>query len=445
MRRDAEREGDARQDGQLRVLGNALVYGQPARFDTYGKEGIRPGPWCFPPIAATVAAGCRCLLAMLDHCGGEDWVIPHRDTDGALIAAPRRCDVLETLSQFDALSPLGESFWKVMHEHDGQPLYAIVWGGKRHALFVNPDEPRIVSSTEHVLGAYSSPPGHGGRRDDGRHTWTEDVARAHVAHAYVPQGGTLPPFAWEESAPGFPELRRTTLSGPDALSRMPQALGLRPFSRIVEATPSYQHRDVHPVATDPGGELPDPARLPWYDSHRGEPIAVTTNPTDLGAVVLNTLRARAVGWVDPIERGVLSHLILDPLLARRRGRISGEYSDGIPGIVHPIVDSKVILMTAARLIGVPGMKQLCNIPERTLRAMASGRAPNAATVRDALRDLSLHFQCADPLPSLLDVARSEPTSCRLPGCDAVARRRSVTCSERHRKALARLLERDGQS
>jgi hypothetical protein len=97
MRREAEREGYVRSEKQLRVLSNGLVYGQPARFDAYGKKGIRPGPWCFPPIAATVAAGCRCLLAMLAHCGEIDWAIAHRDTDGALIAAPRLSEVLEAL------------------------------------------------------------------------------------------------------------------------------------------------------------------------------------------------------------------------------------------------------------------------------------------------------------------------------------------------------------
>ena len=32
--------------------------------------------------------------------------------------------------------------------------------------------------------------------------------------------------------------------------------------------------------------------------------------------------------------------------------------------------------------------------------------------------------------------------CAVPGCGAAARRRSRTCSERHRKALSRMSERD---
>jgi hypothetical protein len=84
------------------------------------------------------------------------------------------------------------------------------------------------------------------------------------------------------------------------------------------------------------------------------------------------------------------------------------------------------------------MKQFCRIPERTLRAMAAGRRPHPATVREALSGLRQRFGCEDPLPILLDLANSRLRKCQIPGCDATARMRSTTCSERHRKALSRL-------
>jgi hypothetical protein len=88
LRRQAQSVGDERLATLIRVLVNAMVYGNPARFDPDGHGGERPGPWCFPPLAATVAAGSRCLLAVLEtevRLLGS--VLVARDTDGALLVA----------------------------------------------------------------------------------------------------------------------------------------------------------------------------------------------------------------------------------------------------------------------------------------------------------------------------------------------------------------------
>jgi hypothetical protein len=86
LRRQAQAAGDERLATLLRVLINAMVYGNAARFDGHGAE--RPGPWCFPPLAAAVAAGSRCLLAVLEaEVNIRDSVLAARDTDGALLIA----------------------------------------------------------------------------------------------------------------------------------------------------------------------------------------------------------------------------------------------------------------------------------------------------------------------------------------------------------------------
>jgi len=66
LRREAKAARDRRMAVLIRVVLNAMVYGNPARFDPDGTGGERPGPWCFPPLAATVAAGSRCLMAMAE-------------------------------------------------------------------------------------------------------------------------------------------------------------------------------------------------------------------------------------------------------------------------------------------------------------------------------------------------------------------------------------------
>src|SRR6516165_5159184 len=46
-------------------------------------------------------------------------------------------EVSEVLSRFDQLDPFGDGkpFWTLDREQSGQPLWAVVWGSKRNALF----------------------------------------------------------------------------------------------------------------------------------------------------------------------------------------------------------------------------------------------------------------------------------------------------------------------
>ena len=69
----------------LKTVVNSLSWGIQAEFHTQGKTEW-PAPWCFPPIAATVAAGPRLLLALLDKmvrdAGGS---VVYRDTDSSFV------------------------------------------------------------------------------------------------------------------------------------------------------------------------------------------------------------------------------------------------------------------------------------------------------------------------------------------------------------------------
>ena len=106
------RNTDARQQRFLKVTANSTSYGVLARFDrrerptpttvrVYGPDGEPsdkpvtspedPGPYCFPPVAATITAAARLMLALLEHevtqAGGS---YAFCDTDSlAIIATPR--------------------------------------------------------------------------------------------------------------------------------------------------------------------------------------------------------------------------------------------------------------------------------------------------------------------------------------------------------------------
>lgn len=104
-RRNVEAPGDHRLAAELRAVVNSLVYGNPSRFDeTWHRTGKRwvlgelPGPLNFLPIASSVAAGARLLLAILDRqvsdVGG---IVAYRDTDSSLIPSTPAGDTFELL------------------------------------------------------------------------------------------------------------------------------------------------------------------------------------------------------------------------------------------------------------------------------------------------------------------------------------------------------------
>jgi hypothetical protein len=312
----------------------------------------------------------------------------------------------------------------------------IVWRAKKHALFVPTPSPMVVKATEHVIGAYAPPPGIPGRTDDGRHQWTNEVARMHAWDAVHGDGGIVPPFQWDLSHPGYPALKRISLSGPDALAHMPPVLGLRPFARVIEASVAYCSQGARPVAPDPGGTLSHWMDLSWHDAHGGHRIVVSTDPMDLGGVQLDTLRLRAVGWGRPRKPNRPASVRVDERLVRWVGRGSARFTEGGQQVLHAGVDASRVLQEASRGLGAVRLAELTGLPARTARALTAGRAVRMTTVQRALRALRERDD-HDPLAFLLDEADGF-RRCAVPGCGAAARRRSRTCSERHRKALSRI-------
>jgi hypothetical protein len=352
-------------------------------------------------------------------------------------------EVSEVLSRFDQLDPFddGKPFWTMDREQWGQPLWAVVWGSKRHALVASHTACRVASSTEHVLGAYAPPPSVSGRRADGRHLWTESVAELHARLAYEgTTSGIVPPFAWEPHDASFPAFKRLSISGPEALAQLPPDLGLHPFARVVEVEASQIYGPASRprlVTPDPGGDLSDWQRFPWHDAHTSQAAWLSTDPSDVGATIVETLRAKAIAWVRPRDVERPPGVIVDPLLVRGVGRAGGAFNDGSPQLVMSEVDVEGVLVHAMSVLGSPTVAELTGIPDSTLRYFRT-RRPRRKTVRRAVRALELRLgpDALSHLVDSLDLVRE----CALPGCDEPSRPRSRTCSERHKKALSRLSE-----
>ena len=117
LRGEAKDRGDVRLAAQLRVVVNALCYGNPVRVNLgHRREGRRlvvteaAAEWTFPPIAATDTAASRLALGIAAHLLGPDGItVASRDTDGLLLrCTPDQWPALDrVLARFDALDPFG--------------------------------------------------------------------------------------------------------------------------------------------------------------------------------------------------------------------------------------------------------------------------------------------------------------------------------------------------
>jgi hypothetical protein len=162
------RQAKAREDlvlaAVLRVVVNALVYGNFCRFDEILRriDGVwqiaeRPGSWSCMPVASSVTAGPHLLLALLGRlvadCGST---IAYGDTDSAILPATPAGGALvlpdgselRSLSwtqveaitaAFERLSPSPDwPVWEVVGRHQSRLLDAMTFSPKHHAEYWRP-------------------------------------------------------------------------------------------------------------------------------------------------------------------------------------------------------------------------------------------------------------------------------------------------------------------
>ena len=342
----------------LKITANATAYGSLARFDrrdlaiatpvtvrgpdpepreqnTPNPED--PGPYCFPPVAASITAGARLMLALLerivrDHGGTYAFC----DTDSmAIIASPEPdtidcptpdesghltvlswATVRSILGRFEDLNPYDPELlqpWKVEHDSLDEQLWCYAISAKRYCLYRrrpdgsidliaatgdaehDGDDPPadtngLTDWSEHGLGLYLDPtaddPEQSERDDEERRIWMRDawgwILRSSDGHA-VPQ----PPWADRYA------LTRFTISSPmladwfKGYNEMrprhdwirPGSFGLiahpQPVARSEAAETPANHDRPLPTAPYERAAANWP-HLTWYDRRDGRPIRVTT-------------------------------------------------------------------------------------------------------------------------------------------------------------------------
>jgi hypothetical protein len=346
-------EDRQRLDLFLKITANAGAYGVLARFDrkqlaestrvrVFGPDDDPieastsspedPGPYCFPPVAASITAGARLLLAMLERAvvdAGGTYAFCDTDSMG-IVATPRgravacptpdgfgfvkalpTANVRAILSRFEGLNPYDPhvvpSFWKVEHDSLARPLTCYAISAKRYMLYRSGEraEPELVRVVDaHEEGAVADELGAESREEEGVVDWSE-----HGLGLYLdPLDPELPKRdeagrrvwireAWEwvlrgDPAASPPEwadtyaITRFTVSGPRLAdwfsghdAARPRDEWIRPGSFGLLAHPVGFFGPLSRGALPAAAYEPDPRRWPklsWYDRKDGSPVRVTT-------------------------------------------------------------------------------------------------------------------------------------------------------------------------
>jgi hypothetical protein len=146
-------------------------------------------------------------------------------------------------------------------------------------------------------------------------------------------------------------------------------------------------RDISPtpIAFDPGGDLANWRDLAWVSRADGRSIRVTTDPMDQGALLLETLDARAAQWSRPPSTAPIASVTVHPDLIRRVGRVSGVIDADIDGLedlaerrpVFDEADGLAVVQMAARRLGYRALARRTGLAESVTKRAAAGKPISA--------------------------------------------------------------------
>lgn len=444
--------GDKRLRTVIRAVANAGCWGVFARMDPVkidGRFSERPGPWCWPPIAASIPAIVRLWLAAVDRwVGNQGGAVVARDTDGIVVVAlPEEAmvalsddrkarglpadEVEGFLARCDQLDPFGDGrgFWDIERGEGDRPLHVLGLARKRYvkaqALGAGWKE---IGATEHALGGgLVDPPSLVGRDADRRHRWTKPV----TAHALALAAAAHLPFRapWDTAdADPFPALARWSAGSPDALAAVPEVLGAHAFAPLVEARVDRQLApDVAPpIALDPGDDLAGWSDLAWVDDE-GHRVRVSTGEDPGTTIPLARLADVAADWcvhVPPRAPGLFHY---DHRLARRVGRggivVDAQFADPDANatdtqVVYSEGDAAGYVAEVARRLGPRPFARLTGLPRKVAERAALGRPISASSVEKALQAIADDSQV--------------DRRCALEGCEVpITRPNARYCSRAH--------------
>jgi hypothetical protein len=385
---------ETRRAASSRLVGLAAGYGLFGH-TTPGTE--ERGEWWAPIIFSEVTSTVRMWIAVAEHLLAEHGItVKSRDTDGLLLCCtPAQWDDLDAvLHRFSVLDPFGDGtpFWKVLREHDGRPLWAVVLRLKRYVIFTRDDDGsvhEVVEFTEHALaGSVADPPCLSGRLPNGKHRWALEVAED-AARRSVDPDYKAPFHEWAD----FPMIGRHEARSVATFTHTRRALpGLRPFGRYLRAQREYAASPV-PFAVDNGSDLQGWGELEWH-ALGGAPLAVFSHREDDPIVEIRTLHRHAVRWRSPRSQDT-SPIVVDPDLIRLAGRAGpaldalradNEADPNASRKVYRPENGRPIVERIARKYGKRVFGRMAGLKPSTAGDVANGKASDA-TIRRALAAL----------------------------------------------------------
>lgn len=398
----------------LKTFANAGSYGifaeyrtlvaeaQPVKVTAYGLTPLdarvrrpeEPGEFCFPPLAASITAGSRLLLALLEAevsaLGGSfiacdtDSLLIVAGGDGGLVACPggplrlpdgtpavkvlSEADVDAIVAKLNRLNPYAPgtvpSLLKLEDENLGadgsrRDLRAVAISPKRYCLYeLTPDGPVFAKVSSHGLGLYVRPVADPTGWSKAWPWWVEEVWRRIVLEL---ERLPLPPKpSWFRA----PALSRLPISQPADLAAFADMNADRPYPEQIKPFNFLTIGHDDPLAPLPAGldrerltlvapysqTAAEALALPWRNRFTGEAVEVTTRPGGQPGKV----RLRTIGDVvrdyrlhpdaksgDPAggrshrgSRGLLPRLHLVVTEIRHIGKESNRLDETEDGIVR---------------------------------------------------------------------------------------------------------------
>ena len=484
-------------EGQLRLLGSTLDFGNPSRVDratvrtpvencaiTPTGELIelwtlhpeQPGPNFDLLIAGAVTSRVRLAMASsiaaLRAVGGE-WL--HAATDSLLIAVThndeaefvpchggserrnrRRGLVALPIGRVEEILKVTGAPWRCQHGGE-TPMLGYVAGIYKYQL-IGPETGEGVATESALGGNYLDPTGTGEKNAEGRFSWAVEASQA-VARAGMRDGKSGP--SREIDLPqwaNLPALRPGVASTMEQIERLKRAFPearIRPFTPYLTAVvDQLRSARATPIMLDV--DLPPEQWLDahWVDAKSGKPLVLTTGECPMsGQVRVATIRDVIHQWRIPDDPSTEAVEAVDDILepgVRRvlpvRSRpelveLVGKEGDDLLSLMHdPHAEPGDQLTVYRRSDPWPSVCEAASTIEcdelkrrLPLSARTLERALAGATVSGATK--------AKITAAVEDVMGSSvyegPKTCARPGCGVPVSRRRRWCSDACRKKVER--------